>query len=252
METALKNIQISSAGSVNNFPQEKCASFSKWCREFCVVPNLGEFREHPYLRGMAHRGGGYAIFRAFQDAEPKSQYRCFITIDEICEAWSATPSAGACARGGAVNVRARGAPKHILGVEASARSMGGTIERLGVTRDLLVLLLPPLFLFSHIFYFSHLRIDEILMIIAWVADNELNIKQPSAAAEGVCVCVHVCVAYPCVRLWSMRAWLWASLRVSARAGLTVRARRVVDASAGALAGTSVFFQRSVESCHFAR
>lgn len=40
--------------------------------------------EHPYLRSVQHRGGGYAILRALWDAEKSPSYEGFLTKDQIC------------------------------------------------------------------------------------------------------------------------------------------------------------------------
>ena len=39
--------------------------------------------EHPYLRNMQYRGGGYALFRALWDAEQTPGYCGFMTIEDI-------------------------------------------------------------------------------------------------------------------------------------------------------------------------
>ena len=40
--------------------------------------------EHPYLRTMKYRGGGYDILRTLWDAEKSLNYRGHMTIDQIC------------------------------------------------------------------------------------------------------------------------------------------------------------------------
>ena len=86
--------------SVKNLPAEG-PQFSKRARELCEnimkgkaleVPRgfdpsaaaIAMQAEHPYLRSMEYRGGGYAILMALYEAEQDPAYLGSLTIAEIC------------------------------------------------------------------------------------------------------------------------------------------------------------------------
>ncbi|CAK0863931.1 unnamed protein product, partial [Prorocentrum cordatum] len=106
VEAVRKDITVDAKGSVKNgwwdLPKEG-SGFGKAAREFCErlvrgqepMPSEAEIAsaqeaaarspmEHPYLRSMQYRKGGYAILLALRDAERSPAYPGFSTIKEVC------------------------------------------------------------------------------------------------------------------------------------------------------------------------
>jgi len=100
VEAVRKDIKITSTQVIQNLPKES-REFTKTCKDYCEqimrglnrVPQMvrppvasvsSHTGEHPYLRRMTYRGGGYAILRALWDAEKSDNYSGYLTIDQIC------------------------------------------------------------------------------------------------------------------------------------------------------------------------